>query len=60
MPIGETLGFRVESIEAGSAAVAMDVDDRHANVLGATHGGLPFVLADTAMGLAHLGLLSKQ
>jgi acyl-CoA thioesterase len=58
MPIGETLGFKVESIEVGSAAVTMDVDERHANVLGATHGGLSFVLADTAMGLAHLGLLA--
>jgi len=58
MPIGETLGFLVEYIEAGSAAVVMDADERHANVMGATHGGLLFLLADTAVGLAHLGQLA--
>lgn len=58
MPLGETLGFQVERIEAGSAVVVMEVDGRHANVLGATHGGIVFVLADTAVGLAHLGLLA--
>jgi uncharacterized protein (TIGR00369 family) len=58
MPMGETLGFRVERLEAGSAAVTIDADDRHANVMGVTHGGLLFALADTAVGLAHLGLLA--
>jgi len=59
MPLGETLGFHVEQLDAGSAVVAMEADGRHANVLGATHGGIPFVLADTAAGLAHLGLLAE-
>ena len=59
MPLGETLGFQVERLEAGSAVVVMEADGRHANVLGATHGGIPFVLADTATGLAHLGLLAE-
>ena len=59
MPLGETLGFRVERLEAGWAVVAMETSDRHANVLGATHGGVIFALADTAMGLAHLGLLAE-
>jgi uncharacterized protein (TIGR00369 family) len=58
MPMGETLGFWVERVEAGSAAVVIEADDRHANVMGVTHGGLLFVLADTAAGLAHLGLLA--
>jgi uncharacterized protein (TIGR00369 family) len=58
MPMGETLGFWVERVEAGSAAVVIEADDRHANVMGVTHGGLLFVLADTAVGLAHLGLLA--
>lgn len=59
MPLGETLGFHVEQLDAGSAVVVMEADGRHANVLGATHGGIPFVLADTAAGLAHLGLLAE-
>ncbi len=58
MPMGKTMGFRVEQLEAGSAVVTIDADERHANVLGVTHGGLLFTLADTAMGLAHLGLLT--
>jgi len=58
MPMGETLGFWVERVEAGSAAVVIEADDRHANVMGVTHGGLLFVLADTAAGLAHLSLLA--
>jgi len=58
MPMGETLGFLVERLEAGSAVVTIDANERHANVLGATHGGLLFTLADTAMGLAHLGMLT--
>lgn len=58
MPMGETLGFWVERLEAGSAVVVIEADDRHANVMGTTHGGLLFVLADTAVGLAHLSLLA--
>lgn len=59
MPLGETLGFRVERLEKGFAVVAMEAGERHANVLGATHGGVIFALADTAMGLAHLGMLAE-
>src|SRR5260370_32621848 len=59
MPMGETLGFWVEYIEAGSAAVVIDADDRHANVMGATHGGMLFLLAATALGFAHLRLLAE-
>jgi hypothetical protein len=33
MPMGETLGFMVESIEPGSAAVVIDTGDRHADVI---------------------------
>ena len=57
MPMGETLGFWVERVEAGSAIVVIDVGHRHANAMGATHGGVLFLLADTAVGLAYLALL---
>jgi uncharacterized protein (TIGR00369 family) len=60
MPVGKTLGFCVERIDAGHAAVTMDVDERHANAVGATHGGLLFLLADTAAGLAYLALLGED
>ena len=32
MPLGETLGFHVEQLDAGSAVVVMEADGRHANV----------------------------
>src|SRR5437660_872144 len=59
MPMGETIGFQVEQIEAGSAIVAIDANRRHSNAMGATHGGLLFLLADTAAGLAYLALLPE-
>src|SRR5438105_12713216 len=59
MPIGKTLGFVVERIEPGSAVVSIETNGRHANVLGGTHGGVLFTIADTAMGLAHIALLAE-
>jgi len=59
MPMGETVGFWVDRVEAGSAIVEMDVDGRHSNAMGATHGGMLFLLADTAAGLAYLALLAE-
>jgi uncharacterized protein (TIGR00369 family) len=52
------LGFWVEHVEAGSAVVE-NVDKRHSNAMGATHGGMLFLLADTAAGLAYLALLAE-
>ena len=59
MPIGETLGFVVERIEPGYVVVSIETQERHANVLGGTHGGVLFTLADTAIGLAHIALLKE-
>jgi uncharacterized protein (TIGR00369 family) len=59
MPMGETIGFWVDHVEAGFAVVEMDVDNRHSNAMGATHGGMLFLLADTAAGLAYLALLTE-
>jgi uncharacterized protein (TIGR00369 family) len=59
MAIGETIGFWVDQIEPGFAIVQMDVDGRHSNAMGATHGGMLFLLADTAAGLAYLALLAE-
>jgi uncharacterized protein (TIGR00369 family) len=59
MPMGETVGFWVDRVEAGSAIVEMDVDGRHSNAMGAAHGGMLFLLADTAAGLAYLALLAE-
>ena len=59
MPIGQTLDFVVERIGPGSAVVSIETNERHANVLGGTHGGVLFTIADTAMGFAHIALLAE-
>lgn len=45
----ELLGIRLESEDP--VTVAMDVDERHLNFMGATHGGALFSLADCALSL---------
>lgn len=59
MPLGERWDSMSSNWTQDQRWVVMEVDGHHANVLGATHGGVPFVLADTAAGLAHLGLLAE-
>ncbi len=54
MPFGKTLGFAVESIGGGAAVVRTACMPHLQNVLGYTHGGAIFSIADTAIGLAHL------
>jgi uncharacterized protein (TIGR00369 family) len=44
--------MRLERVEPGEVDVAMDVGDRHLNLMGTLHGGLIATLADTATGLA--------
>lgn len=54
MPFGKTLGFAVESVANGAAVVRAACLPHLQNVLGYTHGGAIFSIADTAIGLAHL------
>lgn len=54
MPFGKTLGFAVESVSGGAAVVRAACMPHLQNVLGYTHGGAIFSIADTAIGLAHL------
>jgi acyl-CoA thioesterase len=44
-------GIRVEAIEPGIATAAVDVTDKHRNLLGMIQGGLVFTLADFAFGV---------
>jgi len=60
MPFGETLGFNVESVDAGEAVVRLCCSERSHNIFGYTHGGAIFSIADTAIGLAHLASLSEE
>lgn len=59
-PIADLLGLRLISVQAGTAIVEMDVDERFANPMGTLHGGILCDLADLAMGDAYASLLSED
>lgn len=46
------LGIKLLELSEGKAVVQMEVKEEHLNLLGTTHGGAIFTLADTVMGLA--------
>lgn len=46
------LGIELLEISEGKAKIRLKVREEHLNLLGATHGGAVFTLADTVMGLA--------
>jgi acyl-CoA thioesterase len=46
------LGIELLELSEGKAVVRMEVKEEHLNLLGTTHGGAIFTLADTVMGLA--------
>jgi acyl-CoA thioesterase len=46
------LGMQVEAMDAGTACVTMEVRDDMLNGFGTCHGGLFFLLADSAFGFA--------
>jgi acyl-CoA thioesterase len=48
----QSQGIRLDLVEDGHAVVAMTVAPNQANGLGVCHGGLIFLLADTAMAFA--------
>ncbi len=50
--LSRTLGFSLVEGGAGHATLAMTVDERHLNAMGACHGGVIFALADEAFGMA--------
>ena len=52
-PIGDLLGFNVESAAGGQASVTLEAGPEHANPMGTLHGGVLCDIADAAMGLAY-------
>lgn len=44
-------GVKIESVTEESATVSVTLSERHRNVLGGTHGGLIFSMADFAFGI---------
>ncbi len=50
--VARYLGVELQVLEAGHAVIHMQIRDRHRNLFGAVHGGVIFMLADIAFGLA--------
>ena len=46
------VGIRLVELSEGKAVVQMKIRKEHLNLLGTTHGGAIFTMADTVMGLA--------
>jgi uncharacterized protein (TIGR00369 family) len=57
---GKLFGFRLASIERGTAVMTMQVRSRHKQVHGVVHGGILASLADTAGALAAYPLLPRR
>lgn len=59
-PVGELIGFRMASIEAGEAVMELEATERHGNPMGTLHGGILCDIADAAMGMAYASTLEAR
>ena len=59
-PVSKLLGFRLAHIEAGSATVEIEVNERFWNPMGTLHGGILVDVADAAVGLAYASALNDD
>ncbi|MGC2288672.1 MAG: PaaI family thioesterase [Thermoplasmata archaeon] len=57
-PVARLIGFRLEEIGRGRAKIVLRAGPRHANPMGTLHGGILCDIADAAMGMAYVGLIS--
>lgn len=55
-PINQLLGIEAQLLAPGYAEIRLVADKRHTNPIGLIHGGIPFIIADAAMGNAIRGL----
>jgi uncharacterized protein (TIGR00369 family) len=51
-PVAQLVGFSLDEVDEGTAALSMEPQECHYNPLGAVHGGIIATLLDSAMGLA--------
>ena len=60
-PVARHIGFKLQSIDPGTAVVSFDADERkHANPMGTLHGGILCDITDAAMGLAFAATLDED
>jgi acyl-CoA thioesterase len=57
-PLRDMLGFTISQGE-GTGVAELELDERHMNPHGAVHGGVMFVLVDTAMGAAAMSVVGE-
>ena len=57
-PLQEMVGFTIDK-GVGVATASLDVDERHLNPHGVLHGGVPFMVLDTAMGAAVMSVIPE-
>ncbi len=60
VPIGEHLGFHLNSVERGRVVIVGRPDARSFNLLSTVHGGWTAAILDTAMALANLSTLGSE
>ena len=51
-PFPKHLGIKIMELQPGYAKLSIQVQPHMANILGITHGGIVFTLADAALGVA--------
>ncbi len=59
-PIGDVLGFRLTEVDEGEATFTANMHERHFNLIGSVHGGLPATLIDSASGCAVYSTLARH
>jgi uncharacterized protein (TIGR00369 family) len=59
-PIGQLLGFDLESAEPGQAEISFQSGPEHANPMGTLHGGVICDIGDAAMGIAYATTLDSR
>jgi uncharacterized protein (TIGR00369 family) len=57
--VSKLVGFRLISIEKGTAVITLEADERHANPMGTLHGGVLCDISDAAMGMAYASSLDE-
>src|SRR5260370_5703220 len=58
-PVGRLLGLMITSSGAGRATVEFEASGRYANPMGTLHGGGPFDLAESPVGVSYLNTLAR-
>src|ERR1700726_2234284 len=60
VPVARLIGFDAKEIADGRAVVTLTAGAQNANPMGMLHGGIPFDIADAAMGMAFASTLAPD